>query len=86
MEAIEAELIPGGMVANRKYLASWLEGEAATDPRSELLYDPQTSGGLLIAVPGSEAEHLERALKARDVPVHPVGRVVEGRPGTITLL
>ena len=85
-EAIETVQIPGGMVANRKYLASWLEGEAASDPRSELLYDPQTSGGLLIAVSGPEAEHLERALQARDVPVHAVGRVVAGRPGSIRLV
>jgi selenide,water dikinase len=33
----------------------------------ELLYDPQTSGGLLLSVPGAQADRLVAALKASGV-------------------
>ena len=33
----------------------------------EVAFDPQTSGGLLIAVPGREADRLVRALRARGI-------------------
>lgn len=36
-------------------------------PAEELLYDPQTSGGLLLAVPGSQADNLISALEAANV-------------------
>jgi len=49
----------------------------------ELLYDPQTSGGLLFAVPASQADDLVAALEAAEgVPVAArIGEVVEGEPG-----
>jgi len=52
----------------------------------ELLYDPQTSGGLLLSLPGAQADELLAALKAAKVPVavkigeivaKPVGIIVE---------
>ena len=59
---------------------------ALSRAEDELLYDPQTSGGLLLAVPGAEAEALVTALHAAGVPAavrigaitdEPVGLVVE---------
>lgn len=85
LEAIEGKLIPGGMVSNRKSLEEWITATASTSVRQELLYDPQTSGGLLIAIPEADSRNLEDAFTARDVPVHAIGRMVEGRPGSITL-
>ena len=35
--------------------------KAAGDPRWPLLFDPQTAGGLLASVAGSEAEHASRS-------------------------
>jgi selenide,water dikinase len=51
----------------------------------DLLFDPQTSGGLLIAVVAKEAERLVAALKAKgiecaaivgEVIAEPVGRII----------
>jgi selenide,water dikinase len=42
-----------------------------------LLYDPQTSGGLLVAVPEERAPALVRALQGRDTLAAAVGKVVE---------
>ena len=52
----------------------------------ELLYDPQTSGGLLLSLPGSQADELIAALKAANVqtPVR-IGEVTE-EPVGITVV
>jgi selenide,water dikinase len=42
--------IPGGLKNNREFAAPDVEGQAP-----DLLYDPQTSGGLLVSLPASDA-------------------------------
>lgn len=46
-----AGAIPGGLKNNRDFAGSCVGGEAA-----DLLYDPQTSGGLLISMAAADAE------------------------------
>ena len=46
-----------------------------------LLYDAETSGGLLIVVPPEAASALETELRARDLPVHAIGEFVSGPAG-----
>lgn len=48
--------------------------------RRDLLTDPQTSGGLLIAVSGAEARALQAFARTEGFDTHVVGRVVEGPP------
>lgn len=52
--------------------------EAPVGPRSALLYDPQTGGGLLAAVPADEAGALVAALRALGEPAAVIGRVLAG--------
>ncbi|MBF8269782.1 MAG: selenide, water dikinase SelD [Gammaproteobacteria bacterium] len=69
--------------------ANWQRAQAFLDIRitfdkaaEEILYDPQTSGGLLLALPASQAEAAIRALVAAGVPAAvKVGEVVAGTPG-----
>ena len=42
----------------------------------EVLYDPQTSGGLLFAVPGEVAEELRGELRETGLPAEIVGKVM----------
>ena len=48
-----------------------------------LLFDPQTSGGLLLAVPEGRLEAFARAREAADLPAWEIGRVVEGQGITV---
>lgn len=74
--------IPGGLKNNREFIecAVALETELAPEVES-LLYDPQTSGGLLISLPESEAAALERALPG----AYRIGRVTARREKPIHL-
>ncbi len=49
-------------------------------PRHELLYDPQTAGGLLAAVPAERADQLCKALADAGSPAAIIGECREGAP------
>jgi len=49
-------------------------------PRADLLFDPQTAGGLLAAVPGGQAEALLAALQAAGEPAAIIGHIEPGVP------
>jgi selenide,water dikinase len=71
----------GGMASNREHFSGGVENRGA-DPRLELaLYDPQTSGGLLIAVAEAAAGALGSALQGALVAARRIGRVRPERPG-----
>jgi selenide, water dikinase len=71
---------PGGLKSNREYLENRVSADGASQDDLLPLYDPQTSGGLLIAVPGARASALVSALRERGVMGADVGLVVE-QPG-----
>jgi selenide,water dikinase len=70
--------IPGGLNNNREFAASCVEGTSEFD---DLLYDPQTSGGLLIALPERDAALLETKLPD----AYRIGQVTEREDKPIRL-
>jgi selenide,water dikinase len=69
-------IIPAGAYTNRAFL----EGHVKINPRvpleiTDIMYDPQTSGGLLISIPEKEAQDLLAALKKDSPSSSIVGRV-----------
>jgi selenide,water dikinase len=68
---------PGGLKSNREYLENRVTAEGVSKDDLLPLYDPQTSGGLLVAVPGTRASALVGALDKRGVTGAVVGEVVE---------
>jgi len=57
-------LVPGGAHRNREFYAPKVEGADGCSPALlDVLYDPQTSGGLLIAIPEEEAEGILGSLQ-----------------------
>ena len=81
----EEGLIPGGAYRNKEYLKDHVEIGGRISPAEEdLLYDPQTSGGLLIAVSGEKREQLLSALREKGVASpRAVGRVTGRGKGRI---
>lgn len=76
----EIGCVPGGTWRNRSAFIARIDGLEAAPPHTEaVLFDPQTSGGLLIAVPESGLAGLLARLKAAGSPGQAIGRV---RPGS----
>ena len=70
---------PGGGRTNQEHFSAGVGTASPTlDPRRvQLLFDPQTSGGLLVSVPSPAAEGTLHALRAAGVAAQLVGRVAE---------
>lgn len=79
---------PGGLAANRRYASPYVEGADRIDAgHVDLLYDPQTSGGLLISVPEGKADRLQAALAGRGVTdAARIGRITGIGEGAIRLV
>jgi selenide, water dikinase len=79
MEYARSGWIPGGAYSNRQFFSCRVDvGPNVPDLLIDLLYDPQTSGGLLISLPPGEAEKLVAALRGdEDIGSSIVGKVVE---------
>ncbi len=87
MDLIRDGVISGAVERNREYAGRFVKraGGAGEDLET-LLYDPQTSGGLLIAVRPSRAQALLEALKKKGVGAAAViGRVTRKGPARIVL-
>jgi selenide, water dikinase len=88
LEQVRAGMVSGGGQRNREYYEQSLEiAEEVSEEMIEIAFDPQTSGGLLIAVPSSEATALVAELQAsghRDAVQ--VGRVSERGDSPIRLV
>jgi len=64
LEYASMGLIPAGAYKNKEFREAMVVIEPGVDrARQDLLYDPQTSGGLLIGVDGTQAVDLVKALK-----------------------
>ncbi len=72
---------------NHRMVQEHMEIQASLSKiEKELLFDPQTSGGLLLSVPDSQAEELLTALSAAGVQsAVRVGEVAEGSPGILVV-
>ena len=92
LDAVRVGAIPGGLVSNREF-AECLVADAPEsripDGLRALLYDPQTSGGLLISVASEDAVELLASLHGAGIPAAAIGRVSApfsagaGRPAII---
>jgi selenide,water dikinase len=88
MDYAKLGLIPGGAYSNRDFFSCRVEVHSHVPALLvDILYDPQTSGGLLISLPSDDAEKLVASLK-KEGHIHSciVGEVVEEPQGKIRLL
>jgi selenide,water dikinase len=88
MDYAKLGLVPAGAHSNRQFFSCKVEVHSnVPELLLDILYDPQTSGGLLISLPSVEAEKLVTALK-KEGHIHSsiIGEVVADMPGKIQLL
>lgn len=78
LDAVRAGAIPGGLLSNREFAECLVEDSLeirVPDDLRALLYDPQTSGGLLISVASDTASELLASLQDAGLPAAMIGRV-----------
>jgi len=80
LEYASRGIVTGGAARNRKHLQDkvTIAGGVSEEMR-HVLFDPQTSGGLLLAVGPDKAAEVEAAFAASELPVWKVGEVVKGK-------
>jgi selenide, water dikinase len=75
---------PGGLESNREYLEDRVFADGVGPEELLPLYDPQTSGGLLAAMPEARASEVIRSLEEHGASGFVVGEVVEGNGVRVT--
>jgi len=76
-EAAREGFLPGGLKNNRDFIGDCVGfAESVSQEHRDLLFDPQTSGGLLIAVSQESAGAAVSALESQRVNARRIGRVI----------
>ncbi len=81
---LDNEILPGAIERNQEYSMAWAKVEDDSHEENlPILYDPQTSGGLLVALAKDDAEQYVEDLHERGIAAAAIiGRIVEKEPGT----
>ncbi|HKV28017.1 MAG TPA: selenide, water dikinase SelD, partial [Candidatus Acidoferrales bacterium] len=76
-EAARGGFLAGGLKSNREFIEGCVEFAANVDEDSRaLLFDPQTSGGLLVSIAPEHAAALCAELHRRQIPAAQIGEVL----------
>ncbi len=87
LELIADGHVPEAVDRNRSHFERWVDLQGGIDPHAAtLLFDPQTSGGLLIACPRDRLDTLMGELRSRDVTGHPIGQMLPEPVGRIGVI
>lgn len=70
-------LLTAAAQKNRNHFGEYVHFENVPFAMEEVLFDPQTSGGLLVAVTSEVAVNLEKELQAAGLPAKIVGKLIE---------
>jgi selenide,water dikinase len=77
IEAVREGFLPGGLKNNRDFIGDCVRfAESVPQEYRDLLFDPQTSGGLLIAISPESAEAAISALDRHGVSARRIGKVI----------
>ncbi len=85
---VEEGIVPGGLIRNRKFREKQVEiGPDCPEWLVDVLFDPQTAGGLLIALPEAAAADLLDRMHGSGIPEAAiVGEVTAAPRGRVRLL
>jgi len=69
---------PGGASDNRMYFGKQVQFNQVDEPHQMLLFDPQTSGGLLLSVPENKVKLFREKAEELSQPIWEIGEVTTG--------
>jgi selenide,water dikinase len=81
LELANIGMLPEGMYRNRAFAEDSVDAGEVEVARQDMLYDPQTAGGLLIAADPADAQSLFNELKPSVPSAQIIGKVKEYRGG-----
>ena len=84
-KAADAFLYTAAGQRNRNHTGPFVRFENVSFAMEEVLFDPQTSGGLLLAVDPADAAALEQELRAAGLPASIVGEILPKQEVEITV-
>ncbi len=84
-ECADEFLLTAAAQRNRNHVGEYVRFDHIPFAMEEVLFDPQTSGGLLVSVGASQAKDLEQGLRAEGLPAAIVGEVLEREDQEITV-
>jgi len=86
LELAAAGMLTSGDKTNREYIGGDIEIEVSVDKNLiKLLFDPQTAGGMLIAISANRADDLLMRLRENYPQAQKIGRVQERREHSIVI-
>ncbi len=78
LDAAREGYLPGGLKRNIEFISGCVEfSDGIPEPVRNLLYDPQTSGGLLVSCSAPDAPRLLNELLERHIPAREIGTATE---------
>lgn len=84
-EAAKAKLTTGGAKRNREHYERLIDFQMDDVAMEEVLFDPQTSGGLLITVPQDQLAGIMQAYQAANIQASHIGTITERKDKLITV-
>jgi selenide, water dikinase len=87
VEILKRKVYPGGLGRNKEFYAPLVEIRGTIpDNRQDILFDPQTSGGLLIALSPSMSKALVERLQSTGIKAVIIGSVIEQTENKIIVM
>ncbi len=84
MEYLKFGLLPEGAYSNKKFVGDNIQTEIKSD-EIDIVFDPQTSGGLLFSLPEEEAIELNKSLIDKGISSAIIGKVLKPKEKYIYL-
>ncbi len=84
-DLMETGFVPGGLYRNRDFRMNQIVKEkSCPDWLFDLLFDPQTAGGLFFSLPADKAQNLVETMRASGITgAAVIGEVIQDHPGKI---
>jgi selenide,water dikinase len=84
-ELLETGFVPGGLYRNKDFrLNQIVKEKTCPDWLFDVLFDPQTAGGLFFSLPGNKAQKIVKKMHAAGITAAAVvGEIVQNHPGKI---